>query len=69
MSWKPQGIRKMIAFFAVMLIAAIKLDGPDLMQALVWSFAALAGGNGLEHFAKRGDRENYPRQEYIRGGE
>lgn len=56
MSWKPQGIRKMIAFFAVMLIATLKLDGPDLVQALVWTFVALAGGNGMEHFAKNGKR-------------
>ncbi len=52
---QSKGLRKLLAFLVIALISALKLSGPELVQVLTWSFAILAGGNGLEHFARSMD--------------
>ncbi len=52
---ESKGLRKLLAFLVIALISVLKLNGPELVQALTWSFAILAGGNGLEHFARSRD--------------
>jgi hypothetical protein len=48
-----RGWRKLFAFLVVALVVSVKLDGPDLVQAITWTFAAYMGGNVGAAFSKR----------------
>lgn len=48
-----RGWRKLFAFLCMLLVAALKLTGPDLAQVLVWGLAAYMGGNVGAAFTKK----------------